>query len=140
MKTIYDNLRYSMLTDKQKEQMKTHYRVLVTNWSTSYTAFTTFDEFFHWLYERGLERKDKEASHGVIIGRFQTVCTMDKEEYRNAKQFAYSATLSNWDLTECKLVKDNGIVTVYTLNPNVERITMPYSLKDKIQSLYKLLN
>jgi hypothetical protein len=103
----------------------------------AHTAFNTKAGLLKWLQERGLEIDGELPERGEwavfkIKGAYYSHMTMDVREFEDVRDLDDTAkqtkVLSNGEYTLGVLTKrDDGLVVVHYLNPNVDRQVFDYA-------------
>ena len=129
--TTYDNLRVTSLTPEFHERT-CNYWYTVTNGGMAHTAYTKREHLLQWLVDRGLELAEELPEPGMfstqrVIGAYRTASTMDAGEFDALEPVIVTRGLSNGRYTMQKIVQDaDGIRTVWSMNPNCERVEYDY--------------
>ncbi len=119
------NMNMHIVKDSEIKQLG-DYKVLVHTGGQSHTAFHTMDQFYDWLYERGLKIGadsmwgSPEWQH--IVGSYSDVSLSGNQtmldKFGKENNLSAIRVLSNGKYIRGYIDKKAGHSTIYSLNPN----------------------
>ena len=133
MKQRYDNLAVISLTPEQHENTCNYWYLVQDNWA-AHTAFTEKEHLLNWLTERGLTLTENLPEKGIHSVQKINGAYISESHYGNSSTIKFNLinplletrTLSNGSYTLAKITESDGIRTVHTLNPNMDRVEYDY--------------
>ena len=135
--TTYNTGLYLSVINEEFHRQTCNYWYLITTGAQSHTAFETEAGLMRYLNERNLKLTQPLTPRGVPShqklegGYFRCTC-LDVEFFAELSKRVpperHTKIMDNGDYTLGLLVPDeNGVVTVYLLNPNCERVKYPHA-------------
>jgi hypothetical protein len=145
--TTYTCLRVNALTPEWHERTCNYWYTVTCSPAMSHTAFTTKEEFYNWLGERGLQLHGSlPVERGTyasldIIGSYRVASYIDGDvaSFLAIQPIIKIAVMSNSNYTLGKVTEDEHRVrTIHHLNPNVRaRIVFPRHQASEFPELVK---